>query len=180
VGEIVSISTANEIAHVDFHVGDLRPGDWPAAREIYLEGIATGNATFETAAPEWDTWDAAHLRFGRLACRDVDERLLGWAALSPASRRHVYRGVAEVSIYISASARGKGLGRLLLLRLIDVAEANGVWMLQANIFPENAASVALHRKCGFRIVGHRERIGAMNGVWRDNVLLERRSAVVGV
>lgn len=161
-------------------MGDLRPGDWPVARAIYLEGIATGNATFETTAPEWDAWDAAHHPFARLACRDSRGNLLGWAALSPTSRRHVYRGVAEISVYISAGARGRGIGRMLLSRLIDVAEANGVWMLQASIFPENAASIALHRKCGFRVVGQRERIGAMNGVWRDNVLLERRSAVVGV
>jgi phosphinothricin acetyltransferase len=131
-------------------------------------------------APEWESWDAAHLSFGRLACRDREQILLGWAALSPTSRRHVYRGVAEVSIYISARARGKGIGRSLLSRLIEVAEENGVWMLQANIFPENVPSIALHQKCGFRIVGRRERIGQRDGVWRDNVLLERRSAVVGL
>ena len=148
--------------------------DWDAVREIYLEGIATGNATFETHAPEYDDWNAAHLESCRLVARDGD-RIAGWAALSPVSRRAVYRGVAEVSVYVSTADHGKGVGRSLLLRLIDESEHHGIWTLQAGIFPENTASIELHKRCGFREVGRRERIGKLKGVWRDVVLMERRS-----
>lgn len=152
----------------------MRPEDWEAVRSIYLQGIATGNATFATSAPTWEEWDATHQPFCRLVARSADE-LIGWAALSPYSRRRVYAGVAEISIYIAESARGRGVGASLMSALIDESEQNGIWTLQAGIFPENEASVALHQRFGFRVVGVRERIGQMNGVWRDVVLMERRS-----
>lgn len=166
--------------------------DWPSVREIYVEGIRTGNATFETQAPEWDRWDASHLkscRFVALArngapdpgSADSESReVLGWAALSPVSNRCVYAGVAEVSVYIAERARGRKIGSLLLAALVDASEREGIWTLQAGIFPENVASVELHKRFGFRIAGTRERIGQMNGLWRDTLLLERRSRLVGV
>ena len=157
----------------------MRDGDWGAVRAIYCEGIATGNATFETDAPAWEAWDKGHLRACRLVAR-ADDQVVGWAALSPVSGRCVYAGVAEVSIYVSASARGQGIGRALLAALVEASERAGLWTLQAGIFPENAASLALHRAHGFREVGRRERIGQMNGVWRDVVFMERRSKVVGI
>lgn len=163
---------------MSFFIDELRPEDWQQARFIYLEGIATGDATFETAAPEWQGWHESHLGFGRLALRE-GEKLLGWAALSPVSARPVYAGVAEVSVYLSAAHRGKGVGRLLLTRLIEEAEKNGIWTLQAGIFPENLASLVLHQKCGFREVGRRQRLGKLYDRWRDVMLLERRSQTVG-
>jgi phosphinothricin acetyltransferase len=156
----------------------LTPEDWPRACAIYVEGIATANATFETEAPEWEQWDRAHLPHSRLAARSGGE-LLGWAALSPVSGRCVYAGVAEVSLYVAAAARGQGVGRALLRALVRASEAHGIWTLQAGIFPENAASLAVHCACGFREVGRRERIGRMDGRWRDVLLLERRSERVG-
>ena len=156
----------------------MLPGHWKQVRAIYVEGIATGHATFETAAPEWECWDASHMRDGRLVALE-GVRVEGFAALSPVSARKVYEGVAEVSVYVGAEFRGKGLGRALLEALIRESEAGGVWTLQAGIFPENEASVALHRACGFREVGRRERIGKHKGRWRDTVLLERRSKIVG-
>lgn len=156
----------------------MQPGDWDSVRSIYLEGIATGNATFETGAPEWDAWDSAHLPSCRLVARD-EEAVIGWAALSSVSGRCVYAGVAEVSVYVAQSARGKGLGSALLTRLIEESEENGLWTLQAGIMAENSASIALHQQCGFREVGRRERIGKLKGEWRDVVLMERRSERVG-
>jgi phosphinothricin acetyltransferase len=156
----------------------MRPGDWPAVRAIYLEGIATGDATFEQNAPEWKQWDAGHLAGARVVAR-IDEGVVGWAALSAVSGRCVYAGVAEVSIYVAERVRGHGVGRQLMARLIGESEAAGIWTLQAGIFPENAASIALHQSAGFRIVGQRERLGQMNGRWRDVVLMERRSAIAG-
>lgn len=158
----------------------MRPEDWPAVRAIYLEGIATGNATFEQTAPEWEKWDAGHLECARLVARSESGEVLGWAALSAVSSRCVYAGVAEVSVYVAGAARGRGVGRKLLARLIADSEAQGIWTLQAGIFPENVASVALHERAGFRILGRRERPGQMNGRWRDVVLLERRSTTVGL
>lgn len=153
---------------------------WESVRKIYLEGIDTGLATFETEAPTWGEWDARHLPFARfIAKAEADEALLGWAALSPISIRRVYSGVAEVSVYVAANARGKGVGRVLLQRLIEESEANGIWSLQASIFPENLASIRLHESCGFRVVGVRERIAKLNGIWRDTVILERRSKLTG-
>jgi phosphinothricin acetyltransferase len=152
--------------------------DWPEIEAIYLEGIATGNATFEESSPGWSSWDASHLQFGRLVAR-YKESIVGWAAVSPVSSRCVYGGVAEVSVYVSAAARGKGVGRVLLRRLIEECERHGIWTLQAGILPENESSIALHVKSGFREVGRRERLGKLKGRWRDVVLLERRSNIVG-
>ena len=156
----------------------MAPADWPTIRTIYLEGIATGHATFETRAPEWEAWDSAHLPHSRLVARDGDT-VIGWAALSPVSGRCVYGGVAEVSVYMAASWQGQGVGRNLLNGLITDSEKHGIWTLQAGIFAENQASIALHRSCGFREIGRRERIGQLHGVWRDVILLERRSQTVG-
>ncbi len=153
--------------------------DWDAVRTIYREGIVSGHATFEEHAPTWEVWDNSHLSICRLVAREKDT-VVGWAALNPVSERCVYEGVAETSAYVSAVAQGRGIGRALLLALIEGSEAEGIWTLQAGIFPENAASLAVHRACGFREVGRRERIGKMGTVWRDTVLLERRSTVVGV
>jgi L-amino acid N-acyltransferase YncA len=153
--------------------------DWPAVRDIYAEGIATGNATFETEVPDWTKWDGGHRKDCRLIARD-GQHILGWAALSPVSTRQVYSGVAEVSIYVAESARGRGVGRALLGELIQASERCGIWTLQAGIFPENVASIRLHKSCGFREVGVRERPGQLAGGWRDVCLLERRSGSVGV
>ena len=155
-------------------IDQMRVSDWEQVRAIYLEGIRSGHSTFETEAPSWEKWDEGHLQFARLVMRD-GETVLGWAALSPVSKRHVYRGVAEVTVYVSENAQGLGIGRALLEALIDESEKNGIWMLQASIFPENTASVQLHLRCGFREVGRRERIAMLNGVWRDTLLFERRS-----
>jgi len=156
----------------------LTPEHWPKVREIYLAGIAGGDATFETAAPSWDEWDTAHLRFARLiVCREIE--VTGWAALSRISARKAYEGVAEVSVYVAANCRGQGYGRALLEGLVAESEKNAIWTLQASIFPENVASIALHRRIGFCEVGRRDRIAKLNGVWRTTVLMERRSPLVG-
>ncbi len=157
----------------------MQAADWHEVRVIYLEGIATGNATFETTTPDWHHWDTAHLHFGRLVARCGDA-LIGWAALSRVSSRPVYAGVAEVSVYVSQSARRMGVGYGLLGRLVEESERHGIWTLQAGILPENQASLALHRRCGFREVGRREKLGKLHGVWRDVVILERRSPRVGI
>ncbi len=164
---------------MDFTIEKMKDKDWEAVQTIYQEGIATGNATFETNVPEWKAWHKRHLPACRLVAR-AKNQVVGWAALSPVSNRDVYSGVAEVSIYVAASAGGLGIGQALLRALIEASEYAGIWTLQAGIFPKNVASIALHKTCGFREVGHRERIGQMNGVWRDVVLMERRSQVVGV
>ncbi|SHI87237.1 phosphinothricin acetyltransferase [Hymenobacter daecheongensis DSM 21074] len=153
---------------------------WPEARAIYEAGIATGKATFTTEAPTWPDWDKSHLAHCRLVALDEGGRVLGWAALSAVSGRCVYGGVGEVSVYVAAAARGQGVGRQLLAALITESEQNGMWTLQAGIFPENAASLRLHEAHGFRVVGRRERIGQLRGRWQDTLLLERRSAVVGL
>jgi L-amino acid N-acyltransferase YncA len=157
----------------------MRPESWPAVREIYREGIATGNATFETELPAWEKWDSGHRKDCRLIARR-GEKILGWAALSLVSARQVYAGVAEVSVYVAASARGSGVGKALLQALIAESESHGIWTLQAGIFPENVGSIALHKSCGFREVGARQRIGKLGEVWRDVLLLERRSATTGI
>ncbi|MBZ5682797.1 MAG: GNAT family N-acetyltransferase [Acidobacteriia bacterium] len=159
----------------------MHPDDWPAVREIYREGIATGNATFETELPDWEKWDASHRKDCRLVARaqDVDQAVLGWAALSPVSLRRVYAGVAEMSVYMAASVRGRGIGKALLQSLVEESERSGLWTLQAGIFPENSASIALHKSCGFREVGVRRRIGKLGNIWRDVLLLERRSSILG-
>jgi L-amino acid N-acyltransferase YncA len=159
-------------------IREMTPEDWEAVRAIYAGGIATGQATFETEVPGWESWDAGHLPFGRLVALGPDS-ILGWAALSAVSKRRAYAGVAEVSVYVAAGNRGRGIGRSLLTELITASEKNGVWTLQAAVFPENAATIALHKRCGFRETGRRERISKLNGTWRDTILLERRSGEVG-
>lgn len=155
----------------------MKTSDWEQVRSIYLEGIASGNSTFETEAPSWEKWDEAHLQIARLVMRDRNT-VIGWAALSPVSKRNVYSGVAELTVAVTENARGQGVGHALLQALIDESERNGIWTLQASIFPENTASVKLHLRCGFREVGRRERIGMLNGVWRDTLLFERRSTTL--
>jgi L-amino acid N-acyltransferase YncA len=157
-------------------IRELEAKDWPAVRTIFEEGIATGQATFETEAPSREEWDGAH--FGGLVAEEGGE-VVGWAALSPYSSRPAYAGVAEESVYVAARARRRGVGRELLEALIERSEQAGIWTLQAGIFPENRPSVTLHLSCGFRLVGVRERLGHMDGQWRDVLLLERRSGVVG-
>ncbi len=164
---------------VELRVDALRAGDWPGVARILAQGIAGGNATFETEVPPWAAWDAGHLAEGRVAAR-IGGVIVGWGALAPVSGRCVYGGVAEVSVYVAEGARGRGVGRALLATLVQASEAAGLWTLQAGIFPENEASLALHRKAGFREVGRRERIGELRGRWRDVILLERRSEVVGL
>lgn len=159
-------------------VRPLLPADWPAVARIYEEGIDSGNATFETDVPDWPTWDAVHLESCRLVV-EAGDGVVAWAALTPVSRRHVYRGVAEHSVYVSSHVRGKGVGRQILSVLITNSEEAGIWTLQTAIFPENEASIALHTTVGFRIVGTRERVGSHHGRWRDVVLMERRSRRVG-
>jgi len=156
----------------------LTPLHWPQVSRIYQEGIDTGLATFETETTSWERWDRGHLSFARLVAR-TDEVVKGWAALSPFSSRSVYFGVAEVSVYVGAGWRGQSIGRLLLERLIVESETNGIWTLQASIFPENEGSSRLHQSCGFREVGVRRRIARLHGVWRDTVLWERRSEIAG-
>ena len=156
----------------------MTPERWPSVREIYREGIETGSATFETQLPDWEKWDASHRKDCRLIAFDTE--VLGWAALSPVSSRSVYGGVAEVSVYVKSAARGRGVGKALLNALVHESEANGVWTLQASIFPENAASIALHKSCGFREVGVRQKISRLRDVWRDVLLMERRSKIAGV
>lgn len=162
-------------------IAPMLPTDWAAVQAIYREGIETRNATFEAEVPSWEEWDKAHLQTCRFVARDgATSAVLGWGALSPVSGRCVYAGVAEVSVYVAAAARGLGNGRKLLQALVEGSEREGLWSLQAGLFPENRASLALHEACGFRKLGVRERIGQMDGRWRDVLLLERRSAVVGI
>jgi L-amino acid N-acyltransferase YncA len=162
-----------------FTIEKMKDEDWPAVKEIYQEGIDTGNATFENEAPEWKHWDKSHLRNCRLVAKS-EEKIVGWVALNPISERCAYRGVAEVSLYVISSARGQGVGKALLKAVIEESERVGIWMLQGGTFPENTASLALQKSFGFREVGTREKIGCMNGQWRDVVLTERRSKVIGI
>ena len=156
----------------------MLPQHWEAVSKIYSEGISTGNATFQTTIPEWTEWDNAHVANSRLIAIENNE-ITGWAALTAVSGRCVYAGVAEVSVYVVAEARGKGAGKKLLEALVKESERNNFWTLQAGIFPENLASIKIHTDCGFRIIGSREKIGQMKGVWRDTILLERRSTITG-
>ena len=160
-------------------IESMLPSHWPSVKTIYEEGIATGNATFQTEAPEWDEWDAVHVKNSRFVAIE-DGKVLGWAALAPVSGRCVYAGVAEVSVYVAAAARGKGIGKKLLKALLEASEQNNFWTLQAGIFPENKSSIKIHEACGFRIIGRREKIGQMDRVWRDTLLLERRSTITGI
>ena len=156
----------------------MQAQDWHQVCSIYVEGIATGLATFETEAPDWPSWDSSHLTSCRLVAR-TDGSVIGWAALSPVSSRCVYGDVAEVSVYVSAATRGKGVGKKLLDALVAESERNGIWTLQAGILTDNSPSIALHKACGFRVVGVRERLGKLRDVWRDVVVMERRSGIVG-
>jgi len=164
---------------MDYQITPMHPADWPAVREIYAEGIATGQATFETQLPDWEKWDSSHRPDCRLIARQGD-RVVGWAALSPVSARRVYSGVAEVSVYVAPASQGRGVGTALLKALIEESESRGVWTLQAGIFPENAASIAVHKFFGFHEVGTRQRIGKLGETWRDVLLLERRSTAAGI
>jgi L-amino acid N-acyltransferase YncA len=163
---------------VPIEIREMTADGWESVSAIYLAGIATWQATFETEPPTWTNWNYAHLPAPRLVAVAA-ERIVGWAALSPVSARSVYAGVAEVSVYVAEEMRGQGVGLLLLANLVKESENNGIWTLQASIFPENAASISLHKSCGFREVGSRERIARMNGIWRDTLLFERRSKLVG-
>ena len=160
-------------------IAAMTPEDAAAVLAIYANGIATGDATFQTEVPGWEEWDAGHLRTPRLVARDTQGAVLGWCALSPVSRRAVYAGVAEESVYVAPAARGRGVGRALLEAMCRASEEAGIWTLQTGIFPENAASITLHEACGFRVLGVREKIGRHHGRWRDVVFLERRSRRVG-
>lgn len=166
----------------NFFIQPLLAEHWPSVREIYLQGIATGDATFQTSAPEWEEWDRSHLPHSRMVALETGKqaapeqnRVIGWIALTPVSSRCVYAGVAEISVYIDPDHRGKGVGKALMQAVISDSEVNGIWTLQAGIFPENTASIRLHENVGFRVVGVREKIGKMNGRWRDTVFLEKRS-----
>ncbi|AXT21042.1 GNAT family N-acetyltransferase [Flavobacteriaceae bacterium AU392] len=160
-------------------IRDMQPEDWQEVSKIYKEGIATGMATFEKKVPEYDAWNNAHLDHCRIVAIKKNA-ILGWAALSPVSSRCVYGGVGEVSVYVSQNSRGEGVGSLLMNALISKSELAGFWTLQSGIFPENLGSIELHKKTGFRYIGKRERIGSLDGVWKDNLLFERRSKLIGV
>ena len=166
-------------ATTPIEIGPLEPRHWERVRDIYLEGLTTGEASFETSAPDWADWDGAHLARPRLVAVRSN-RVVGWVALCPISPRQCYAGVAEVSIYVASEARGQGVGRLLLEEAVRASEKAGIWTLQAVVFPTNVGSIRLHEACGFRVVGCRQRIAQQNGAWRDTLLLERRSTIVGV
>ena len=164
---------------MDIIIEKMKDEDWPEIKTIYRQGIATGNATFDSEAPEWEQWNKTHLQDCRLVIKS-EQKIVGWAALSPVSTRCVYKGVTELSLYVRDSFRGRGIGTALLKATIEESQRAGVWTLQSGTFPENAASIAIQKACGFREVGIRKKIGCMNGKWRDVVLLERRSDVVGI
>ena len=169
---------------MNIQITKMQPQHWQDVAHIYAEGIATGNATFQKGIPTWEEWDSSHLQNCRFVALNVttntEEVVVGWAALTPVSGRCVYAGVAEVSVYVTPQYSGQGIGKMLMQQLIEASETNGLWTLQAGIFPENTGSVHLHESIGFRQIGRRERIGKMDGEWRDTLLLERRSEKVGV
>jgi phosphinothricin acetyltransferase len=166
---------------MEFHIRKMEKDDWKSVAEIYQQGIRTKKATFQTEAPEYDEWDKSHLKTGRFVAVDDNENVLGWIALTPTSGRCVYWGVVEVSVYVGEASRNKNVGFELIKKEIEVSENEGIWMLQSGIMGTNEASIALHKKCGFRIVGTREKIGRdMDGNWQDTVLMERRSKTVGM
>jgi L-amino acid N-acyltransferase YncA len=169
----VAVKRSGAVEGLALCVRELEAGDWPTVSAIYWDGMRDGLATFETEVPSWTAWDAAHLKAHRLVAEEGDE-LVGWAALAPASGRRCYAGVVESSVYVAREARKAGVGRFLLQELITGAEAAGIWTIQCSIFPENRASLRLHERCGFRVVGTRERIARRDGIWRDTILLERR------
>ena len=158
-------------------IKSMLPEHWPEVSIIYQDGVETGMATFEKEIPSWEVWDSNHIK----ACRIIavlNKKIVGWAALSPVSSRCVYGGVGEVSVYVSNGFRGNQIGEKLLRRLIMESEENGLWTIQSGVFPENIGSIKLHEKVGFRKIGYREKIGALNGVWKDNILLEKRSKLI--
>jgi len=173
----VTLATSPAAESVGIALRSLEPADWPAVRAIYWEGIRSGLASFETAVPDWEDWDADHLAEPRLVAT-VGGEVAGWAALAPVSARRCYCGVAENSVYVAREHHGRGVGRRLLEALLRDAEAVGIWTVQSQIFPENRASLALHERSGFRVVGVRERLGKRDGLWRDVYLIERRSEVI--
>ncbi|URZ09192.1 GNAT family N-acetyltransferase [Clostridium felsineum] len=165
---------------MDYNIREMKAEDWEAVAKIYSEGIDTGKATFQSELPNFEEWDKGHMKNCRIVACD-GENILGWAALSPTSSRCVYKGVAEVSIYIGEAYRGKGVGKNILNTLVKLSEENGLWTLQSGIIKENTSSIALHRRCGFRDIGIREKIAKMpNGTWHDTVLMERRSTFIGI
>ena len=157
----------------------MKDEDWDAVVRIYKLGMDTGIATFETEVPTWDKWDNSHLKTCRLTAW-IDDQIVGWAALSPVSSRCVYGGVAEVSVYIDTNYNRRGVGTKLLKVLIVESESAGIWTLQSGIFPQNETSINLHKKLGFREIGYKERIGKRDDVWYNNILLERRSKIIGI
>jgi L-amino acid N-acyltransferase YncA len=166
-------------AAISLEIQAMLPEHWEAVKDIYEKGIATGQATFQTSAPaSWELWDQVHLPHSRFVAT-TNGKVIGWVALSRTSARDCYKGVCELSIYIDSEYRGKGIGNLLMAALIESSEANGVWSLYSSTFPENKASIALQKRFGFREIGYREKIAQQNGVWRDTILLERRSKIVG-
>ena len=167
----------NAVNLQDMEIRKLTAEDWQQVELIYQKGIDTGNATFQTSAPSWEYWDNSHLKSCRITMQE-DGKVIGWAALTPVSSRCVYAGVAEVSVYVDPAHSGKGIGLALLNELVRQSEKEGIWTLQAGIFPENTASLRIHEKAGFRTLGTREKIGKQNGIWRDTALLERRSSVI--
>ncbi len=167
------------VKSIHMTIRDMHSADWGQVSQIYADGIATGFATFETSTPTYDHWDKAHTAHCRFVAEEAGE-ILGWVALSPVSSRCVYGGVAEVSVYIATKNRGKGIGKLLMEHLILESEKAGYWTLQSGIFPENLGSIKLHEKVGFRYIGKRERVGKIKGVWKDNLLFEKRSQIVGI
>ena len=160
-------------------IQQMKPSDWLAVADIYKQGIETGMATFETTVPQWEQWNENHIESCRLIAK-IDDKTVGWAALSAVSSRCVYGGVAEVSVYVSSLLRGKKIGEYLLKNLIDQSEEQGYWTLQSGIFPENLSSIRLHEKLGFRKIGYKERIGQLDGDWKDNILMEKRSIKKGL
>jgi len=164
---------------MNLEIKHIRSKDWQAVNEIYKMGIETGIATFELEVPSWEKWDQSHLKSCRLAAW-LNNTLVGWAALSPVSDRCVYGGVAEVSVYVDTNQSGKGIGTKLLENLVKASEKEGFWTLQAGIFRENEASIQLHKKVGFREIGYREKVGKKNGIWHDNIILEKRSKTIGI
>ncbi|MBT2620348.1 GNAT family N-acetyltransferase [Chryseobacterium sp. ISL-6] len=157
----------------------IKKDHFPEIAEIYRQGLETGHATFETSVPVWEDWDKSKLKHSRFAAI-INNTVVGWAALSAVSDRCVYGGVAELSIYVSNAHKGKGVGKSLMLKLIDESESNGIWTLQSGMFPENEATVALHKRSGFRLIGHREKIGKLGNIWRDTIIMERRSKTIGI
>ncbi|MEL6250644.1 MAG: N-acetyltransferase family protein [Bacteroidota bacterium] len=164
---------------MEIRIREMISGDWPAVKAIYQKGLDLGYASFETTAPGWEQWDASHLADFRYVAVSSED-ILGWVALSRVSAREVYRGVAEVSIYIDPAQSGRGLGKLLMAKVIEESETQGFWTLQSGIFPQNTASIHLHEKMGFRKIGYREKVAKRDGIWQDNVLMERRSKKVGL